>query len=198
MKRIIGIGTGLFTAFAASLCCITPVLALIAGSSGIASAFSWIEPFRPYLICLTILIIGFAWSQKLKQPKTDECDCDTSKKPKFIQTKLFLGLVTIFTTLMITFPYYSKFFYPEIKKEIIITNNTTIREAKLKIKGMTCIACEEHIKHEVNILPGIFSSEISYANGNGIVKFDTSKTDLKSIEKAINATGYTVTGSKLK
>ena len=196
MKKIIG--AGLFTAFAASLCCIAPVLALLGGSSGIASAFSWIEPFRPYLISLTILVIGFAWHQKLKPIKTDECGCDTSAKPKFIQTKLFLGLATIFATLMITFPYYSKVFYPERKKEKIIANNTTIREAKLKIKGMTCIACEEHIKHEVNILPGIFSSEISYANGNGIVNFDASKTNLESIEKAINTTGYTVTGSKLK
>jgi len=34
------IGTGLLTAIAASLCCITPVLALIAGTSGLASTFS--------------------------------------------------------------------------------------------------------------------------------------------------------------
>ena len=196
MKKVIG--AGLFTAFAASLCCISPLLALVAGSSGIASAFSWLEPFRPYFISLTILIIGFVWYQKLKPPKTNDCGCDKSTKPRFIQTKLFLGLVTIITTLMIAFPYYSKVFYPEIKKEAIITNNTTIREVKLKIKGMTCAACEDHIKHEVSILPGIFSSEISYANGNGIIRFDTSKTNLKFIEKAINATGYTVTESNLK
>lgn len=196
MKKILG--AGLFTAFAASLCCITPLLALVAGSSGIASAFSWLEPFRPYLIFLTILIIGFAWYQKLTPQKTNECDCDISTKPKFIQTKLFLGLVTIFTALMIVFPYYSKVFYPEIKGKAIVTNTTSIREVKLKIKGMTCAACEEHIQHAVNILPGIFSSEISYANGNGSVKFDTLKTNIKFIEKAINTTGYTITESKLK
>ena len=63
------IGAGLLTAIAASLCCITPVLALIAGTSGIASTFSWIEPFRPYLIGLTILVLGFAWYQKLETSK---------------------------------------------------------------------------------------------------------------------------------
>jgi hypothetical protein len=36
------IGAGLLTAITASLCCITPVLALIAGTSGIT--FAWIEP----------------------------------------------------------------------------------------------------------------------------------------------------------
>lgn len=63
------IGAGLLTAIAASLCCITPVLALVAGTSGLASTFSWLEPARPYFIGLTILVLGFAWYQKLK-PKS--------------------------------------------------------------------------------------------------------------------------------
>ena len=51
------IGVGVLTAISASLCCITPVLALLAGTSGLASTFSWLDPFRPYLIGLTILVI---------------------------------------------------------------------------------------------------------------------------------------------
>lgn len=62
-------GIGLLTATAASLCCITPVIALVAGTSGMASAFSWMEPARPYLIGLTILTLGLAWYQKLKSKK---------------------------------------------------------------------------------------------------------------------------------
>ena len=79
------IGAGLLTAIAASLCCITPVLALIAGTSGLASTFSWLEPFRPYFIGLTILVLGFAWYQKLKPKKQIDCNCETEEKPKFIQ-----------------------------------------------------------------------------------------------------------------
>lgn len=60
------IGAGLLTAIAASSCCIMPVLALVAGINGFASTFSWLEQFRPYFIGLTILVIGFAWYQKLK------------------------------------------------------------------------------------------------------------------------------------
>ena len=77
------IGTGLLTAIAASLCCITPVLALIAGTSGLASNFSWLEPFRPYFIGLTILVLGFAWYQKLKPQKKIDCKCETTEKPNF-------------------------------------------------------------------------------------------------------------------
>jgi hypothetical protein len=94
------IGAGLLTASVASLCCITPVLALIAGSSGIASTFSWIEPFRPYLIGLTVLVLGFAWYQKLipiaiGTQKEIDCECETDENPKFLQTKTFLGTVTV-------------------------------------------------------------------------------------------------------
>ena len=46
------VGAGVLSAVAASLCCITPVLALISGASGVASTFSWMEPARPYLVCL--------------------------------------------------------------------------------------------------------------------------------------------------
>jgi mercuric ion transport protein len=70
------IEAGLFTAIAASLCCITPVLALIAGTSGLASTFSWLEPFRPYFIGSTILVLGFAWNQKLKPKKQIDCNCN--------------------------------------------------------------------------------------------------------------------------
>ena len=65
--------TGLFAAVAASSCCIPPVIALIAGVGGSASALSWMEPFRPYLIGLAIIAIGYAWYDYLKPKKAEDC-----------------------------------------------------------------------------------------------------------------------------
>lgn len=186
------IGAGLLTAFAASLCCITPVLALLAGTSGLASSFSWLEPFRPYLIGLTILVLGFAWYQKLKPKNEIDCDCETDQKPKFIQSKKFLGIVTAFAIVMLAFPYYAHVFYPNTEKEVIVEDTSNAQTVKFLINGMTCSGCEEHVNHEVNKLSGIIKSTASYANGNAIVEFDKSKTNIFEIEKAINATGYSV------
>jgi mercuric ion transport protein len=72
------------TAISASLCCITPLLALLAGTSGLSSSFSWLDPLRPYLIGLTVLVLGFAWYQKLKSQKQVDCNCDTTEKTPFI------------------------------------------------------------------------------------------------------------------
>jgi copper chaperone CopZ len=190
------IGAGLLTALSASLCCITPLLALVAGTSGIASTFAWIEPFRPYFIGFTILILCFAWYQKLKPKMKIDCNCETDEKPKFIQTKMFLGIVTAFAIVMLAFPYFSSVFYPKTEKQIIVISKSYIKKVEFSISGMTCASCEEHVNHEVNKLTGIINSNISYENANAIVEFDNSKTNITEIEKAINSTGYSVTDKK--
>src|SRR5260221_10072635 len=183
-------GTGVLTAITASLCCITPVLALIAGSGSLASSFSWIEPARPYLIGLTITVLGFAWYQKLKPLPVDDCDCATSEKPKFLHSKPFLLLVTFFAAFMIAFPSYAKVFFPKNEKASIVAEKSNIQTVELNIKGMGCKACEAEVNHEVTKLPGIIQSTVSYANKNAIIRFDASKTTIKNITNAVNATGY--------
>ena len=192
------IGAGLLTAFTASLCCITPVLALVAGTSGLAFTFSWLEPARPYFIGLTILVLGFAWYQKLKPQKQIDCNCEMDEKPKFIQSKMFLGIVTAFAIVMLAFPYYAHIFYPKAEKQVIVVDKSNVQTVEFSISGMTCASCEEHVNHEVNKLSGIIKSTASYENENAIVEFDNSKTNIAEIEKAINGTGYSVTDKKEK
>jgi copper ion binding protein len=193
------VGAGVLSAVAASLCCITPVLALISGASGVASTFSWMEPARPYLIGITILVLGFAWYQKLK-PRTAEeiqCDCDEDEKKPFMQTKTFLGIVTVFAALMLTFPNYAHIFYPSNdKKEVVIVNASDIQTVIFDVKGMTCNGCASHVENDVNKLSGIISVDASYDEATAKVEFDQSKVSLAQIEEAINGTGYKVVGKK--
>lgn len=86
---------------AASLCCITPVLAVLAGSSSLASSFSWLAPYHNYLIAFTAIVLIYAWYDKLKPAKITECDCDDNG---FFSSKIFLFIVTLFTLVMLTFP----------------------------------------------------------------------------------------------
>lgn len=183
--------TGLFAAIAASSCCIPPVIALIAGVGGSASALSWMEPFRPYLIGLAAIAIGYAWYAYLKPKKADDC-CEVDAKPKWYQTKGFLVGITLFATVSIAFPYYAHIFYPDNKKEVVIVNQSNIQTLNFDVKGMTCASCEEHVKHAVNELEGIVNVAASYEKANAEVEFDNTKTSKEDIEKAINSTGYKV------
>lgn len=187
---------GLVTAIAASLCCITPVLALISGTSSIASNFSWMEPFRPYLIGVTIAILGFAWFQKLKPGKADKnCDCEP-KKSSFWQSKTFLGIVTGLAIMLMAFPIYSNVFFPSPKVEqVLVVDNSSLQQVKLTIKGLSCEACTQTINFALLRVPGVLESNTRYQDGSSLVKFDRTKTNEKAIVRAVNATGYEVTNT---
>lgn len=191
------VGAGVLSAVAASLCCITPVLALISGASGVASTFSWMEPARPYLIGITVLVLGFAWYQKLR-PRTQEeidCACEDDERPSFWQSKKILGIVTVFAVLMLAFPYYAHIFYPSNdNKEVVTVKASDIQTVTFDVKGMTCNGCASHVENEVNKLQGIVKVEGSYEEATAKVKYDNTKTSLETIEQTINSTGYKVVG----
>jgi len=193
-------GAGIFAAVGASLCCITPVLAVLAGISGAASAFSWLDPFRPYLIAMTVLVLGFAWYQKLK-PRTKEeidCACETDERPSFWQSKKFLGIVTIFALVLLAFPFYSGIFFPEKNEKAIIINESNLKYGRLHIEGMTCTGCEHSVNYAVKEKEGIIKVESDYKTGIAIVKFDNGKISLDKIAETIEKNvGYKVIKKEL-
>ncbi|MEQ8626938.1 mercuric transport protein MerTP [Ekhidna sp.] len=196
------VGAGLLVAITASLCCITPVFATLAGIGGIASSFSWMEPFRPYLIGLTILVLGFAWYQKLR-PRTQEeidCACDEDERPSFWQSKKFLGIVTVFAVLMLAFPSYSGIFFSDNSNadKIIVVKENDILNAELSIKGMTCTGCEHSVNAALNNSEGVLEASSSYESGIATVKFDQTKVSVDQLATNVEeATGYKVTDKKV-
>lgn len=182
--------TGVLAAVAASSCCIPPFIALIAGVGGSASALSWVEPFRPYLIFLAVVAIGYAWFNHFKSSKED--DCCVIEKPKWFQTRTFLIVITLFAVISISFPHFSHLLYPESKKEVIVGDLSEKESVEFDISGMTCTSCENHVNHEIQKLEGIINSEVSYKNQHATIEFDPSSTNKLEIEEAINSTGYKV------
>ena len=187
------IGTALLAAVTASLCCITPVLALFSGASGIAATFSWLEPARPFLIGLTILILGVAWYLNFKPVKTEaDCACDDDKQP-FIQSKTFLGIVTLLAIAMLSFPSYSHIFYPNTNQSSMINvADSSIRLLELDIKGMTCAGCEEHVKHAASQVEGVLQVDASFETGTANIRFNQLLVSKDEIVVAVNKTGYQV------
>lgn len=183
------VATGVIAALAASSCCIPPIIAAIAGIGGASSSLSWMEPLRPYLIGLAIIAIGYAWFSHLKPKKADDCGCEI-EKPKFYQKRGFLIGMTLFAAISITVPYYSHIFFPDNKKQVIIIDNNNIQNVEIKIEGLTCDACQNHVDFAVNELNGILSVKTSYEDENTIIEFDTTQTSIQQIHQAINSTGY--------
>lgn len=187
------LGAGLLSALLASLCCITPLLALIAGGSGFASTFTWLEPARPFFIILTIGTLAFAWYQKLfKSKKEIDCNCEDSPKESFLRSKAFLGIISVFALIMLCFPYYSSSFYSNTNTNKEVLDVSSLKKSQFTVLGMTCSSCEAHVNHEVNKLQGVVKVTTSYENKNAVVEYDDSLTSIDEIEKAIEKTGYQV------
>lgn len=182
-------GLGIISALAASSCCIAHLLALILGSTSLATSFSWLEPARPYFIGFTLLVLAFVWIQKLKPKKREDCTCPTAAKKSFFQSTTALLLLTIFSGLMLAFPLYSSIFYSETTHSITSTDQP-LQTVEIQIQGMTCEACTHHIKYEIGQLSGIVNTDISFANHKAIISFDAAQTSTAEIEKTIHAIGY--------
>lgn len=188
--------SAIVTAVLASLCCITPVLAVLGGLSGIASTFSFLEPLRPYFIAFTTIILGYAFYNAYKPKKKDEieCACDEDKvdtKKSFINSKSFLWIIAVIAVVLITF-YYSQAFFPE-PQSILSTNSNHIIKAKLEIEGMTCTSCEQSVDYALKSEKGVLSAESSYKTGIAYVQYDATKIQPEQLKKAIeNKVGYKV------
>jgi mercuric ion transport protein len=169
------LGIGILTSITASLCCIMPILSIIAGTSGVLATFSWLEPFRPYLIGISIIALGFVWYQKLKSQKEIDCECALDK------------------ACLLAFPYYSSIFYTHTNIEVLTADKADLKTTVFKISGMTCANCEKHVYQEVQKLSGIADLKVSYEGGNAIIVFDKTKTNKTEIGQAIKEAGYAIT-----
>jgi copper chaperone CopZ len=184
-------GAGLFAAFVASLCCITPVAAFLAGIGGLGSTFAWVEPFRPWLIGITALLLGVAWYQKLRPQWDPECACE--ENPSFWQSKGFLGIITVLTVLLLAFPYYSDAFFPnQDQSNIVYVQESQVQTITWDIEGMTCTGCEATVENAASGVDGVLEVDASYDTGKSTIKYDQSKTNQEAIIAAINKTGFTV------
>ncbi|GAB3869990.1 hypothetical protein GCM10028824_17960 [Hymenobacter segetis] len=186
-------GAGLLAAVAASLCCITPLLAVIGGLSGAAGAFAWVEPYRPYLVGLTVAAFVVAWYQQLRPKPAADC-CAAPQKLTFLQSRGFLGLVTVLAAALLTFPYYAAILYPRPQARAALSATSgalpTWQTRTYRIGGMTCAACAQHVEQAVQQVPGVQAVSVSYDQATAQVRFDAAQAQPAQVESAINSTGY--------
>lgn len=194
-------GVGIVAAIAASLCCITPLLALLAGASGAASSLSWLEPARPYLIGLAIAALAFAWYRSESNKQSTACGPDGAcivAKKSFLASRTFLTIITIAAIALIAFPHYANVFYPKHQTQnVMVVESNNIQSASFNIKGMSCKGCETEVNNELHKVAGVIDAQTFYDKGTSIVKYDKSKATIDQLKNAIAQTGYTVTDYKL-
>ena len=121
----------------------------------------------------------------------DKKDCCIPAKRTFWQSKKFLLIVTLFSAVLMTFPYYSSVFYKAPQKTSAnINTQSSFKCVRLNIKGMGCADCTKHIDGTLAGLNGVASSVTSFEKAQTVVSYDPAKTNADSIGKKIKEIGY--------
>lgn len=178
--------------FLASICCIGPFIALAITGSSFASLFSWLTPFRPILIGLTVMILIYAWQRKLRRPRQSDCDCGSQRKLRFIDTKLFLGILTAVAILFMSFPYYSSLSASRRSPELQSLNKTNQTIVKFQVAGMTCESCAKSIKTSLEAKAGVQDVTVLLSENTVLVAFDQKNMTSKQISEYFEGMGYSV------
>lgn len=103
-SRWLGLGA-LVAAIGASICCVLPVAAAVAGI-GSAAFGAVFEPYRPYMVAATILLLGFGFYRAYRPlpacAPSETCAVPESRR----RQRLMLWVVAVLALLLLTFPYY--------------------------------------------------------------------------------------------
>jgi len=60
----------------------------------------------------------------------------------------------------------------------------------LKLRGMSCASCANSIEKAINSIPGVSECNVNFGAEQATVKYNPQKTDIKQIQDAVDAAGY--------
>ncbi len=60
----------------------------------------------------------------------------------------------------------------------------------LKLKGMSCASCANNIDQAIRSVPGVTDCNVNFGFEQATINYDQKRTDLKTIQAAIDAVGY--------
>jgi len=178
-------------AIAASVCCVGPLVLVGLGLGGAwIGTLTALEPFRPYLIGLTAIFLGYAFYKIYRKPKAEDCEpgsfCANPKADRI--NKITLWVVTLFIIGLLAVPYLVPVVFADSQEPLQL--NTQVREVVLDVPGMTCAACPVTIQKSLKKVPGVIEATASFEKKIAIVRYDPTKISTKDLLEATRNAGY--------
>lgn len=188
---------GVITAIVASLCCIGPVVVAFIGVGSIG-AFSVFAAYRPYLIGLTVAILGLAFylTYRKREVKCEDGTCPEGMDSHKVESagkwnKIAVWFVAFIAAVAIAFPYFgvapSSSVNAAVEGKAIVT---------LNIEGMTCEACAKGIERSLVSIKGVRKANVEYKQGRAVVEYNPEIAQPKAFVERINESGFTAKISK--
>ena len=179
-----GAGGGAIGALIASVCCLLPVLLLIAGVS--VTAGLTVSKYRPFFLLLGVLFVVFYILVNLHS-RAQVCACSFKeifmKERRFVLTTsgAFLALFVVINILIL--PLLTGIM--DAGGAANLGNESSIKGVELKISGMTCPSCADVIEEVLIKKAGVLRAEVSYEEGKAAVLFNPDKISVDEIIETI-------------
>ena len=74
-------------------------------------------------------------------------------------------------------------------EEVIIVKASDLVKETVDVKGMTCVGCETRFEKAILEMKGVVKFKASSQDNTASLEFDKSKTDLKTVQKALDKLG---------
>ena len=196
-----GLTAAILAAIAASVCCVGPLVLLALGVSGAwVGNLTALEPFRPYLMALTFLFLGYAFYRIYRKPKAEECEpgsyCANPKSDRV--NKISLWSVTFVVLVLFTIPYVAGVSASSSTgdKATSVLTATKIDRVILDVPGMSCPSCPFTVQKSLEKLTGVIKAEASLEQKKAVVLFDPTKVSVQEMIEATTQAGYRSTVAK--
>ena len=196
MKRVPLFFGAILAAVAASSCCILPLL-LGAASVGTVGLGAVLAPYRPYLIGLTLLLLG-AGFYFIYQPQRvggeAEC-CDVKAVRTRRMSKAVLWAVALFTGAALAYPEIPAYRVSRIAAAApAVAAGPSAKTAVFTIGNMTCAECTLSIASALKAKPGVLDARVDFAAKQALVQYDPDRVNVATLRMAVEGTGFPVTG----
>lgn len=175
---------GVTAAIIASLCCIGPLIVVVLGAGSIA-AFSAFEIYRPYLIGVTVALIGLAFylTYRKREIKCEDGTCKMESASSRAKTGVWT--VTVLAGLAIAFPYFE--FTPQTSVNKSVDSTSVIT---LNISGMDCKACAVGVEGSLANIEGVRKARVDFQSGTATIEYDGRIVKPTAFVDRVNESGF--------
>ncbi len=194
-KTRVGLLGAIIGAVAASICCVGPLFLLALGVGGAwVSSLTVLEPYRPFLILITLSFLGYAFYRVYRKSEEEECEdgsyCANPKSDRI--NKISLWIVMVLVLGLIAFPYVvpTGTAASSSRQTSQPRQPVPTKQVVLKVDGMTCNGCVLTVNKSLKKLPGVLNASITLKPPRATVEYDPTKVTPEQMIRATTDAGY--------
>lgn len=178
------------SAILSSACCWLPLLLLGFGVSA-GSVAGFLDAYRPWLLGATgLLLAGAFYLTYFRKPDcAPDGSCTAPPARLVLFNKVMLWVATSVVLTFALFPNYVGLLVGDDSAPPAPSAAANLETVTLDVRGMTCEACEVHVRSALREVPGVRSAQVSYAAARAVVQAEPG-VDRQALLEAVGTTGY--------